>query len=159
MSRARGYESIGFEGLTKDRFVGAAPSSGGGRKPFQKPSSVTEESDRAAEIESLKEELAALKESFEFIKKNGMKVILPTVQRSVSIPVTPDQGGTGVTSIAALALLLGSSGTTVTISTGNYLYFGDSATDGSWRMYQSGDNLVVERRESAVWVEKSAFLA
>lgn len=38
-------------------------------------------------------------------------------------------------------------------------YFGDENTDGSWRITVSGTNLLVERRESGVWVEKSAFLA
>ena len=38
-------------------------------------------------------------------------------------------------------------------------YLGDPETDGSWRFTVSGDNLVVERRESGIWVEKSAFLA
>ena len=38
------------------------------------------------------------------------------------------------------------------------LYFGDSATNGSWRIIRSGNNLVVERREGGVWVEKNAFL-
>jgi len=42
---------------------------------------------------------------------------------------------------------------------GTHVYFGDTTSEGSWRMYVSGNNLVVERRESGVWVEKSAFLA
>ena len=37
------------------------------------------------------------------------------------------------------------------------LYFGDENTDGSWRIVVSGDNLVIQKRESSVWVEKSSF--
>ena len=46
-----------------------------------------------------------------------------------------------------------------TIPSSNYLYIGDQSTNGSWRFYISGDNLVVEKRESGSWAEKGAFLA
>ncbi len=36
------------------------------------------------------------------------------------------------------------------------LYFGDEATEGTWRIIQSGNNLSFQRLESAAWVEKSA---
>ena len=36
--------------------------------------------------------------------------------------------------------------------------FGDSGTDGSWRLVRDGNNLSVQRREAGVWVEKSAFV-
>lgn len=35
-----------------------------------------------------------------------------------------------------------------------YKYFGGSGTNGSWRIGRSGDDLVIERRESGVWVAK-----
>lgn len=38
------------------------------------------------------------------------------------------------------------------------LYIGDPNTNGSWRLTISSTELLVERRESGVWVEKSAFL-
>lgn len=38
------------------------------------------------------------------------------------------------------------------------VYFGDSATDGTWRITQSGSNLSIQRRESGSYVEKSAVL-
>lgn len=44
-------------------------------------------------------------------------------------------------------------------STSETKYFGAEGVDGSWRITVSGSNLLVERRESGVWVEKSAFLA
>ena len=37
-------------------------------------------------------------------------------------------------------------------------YLGASDVDGSWRFIRSGDNLLVARRESTVWVEKGAYL-
>ncbi|MEK6557279.1 MAG: hypothetical protein AABZ14_03150, partial [Candidatus Margulisiibacteriota bacterium] len=40
----------------------------------------------------------------------------------------------------------------------NAFYFGDSATDGTWRIIRSGNNLVFQRRESGVWVDKSMVL-
>lgn len=42
---------------------------------------------------------------------------------------------------------------TVTITT---LNFGDPTVDGSWRIIVDGNNLVQQRRESGVWVEKTA---
>lgn len=39
-----------------------------------------------------------------------------------------------------------------------FLYFGDSATNGTWRIGRSGNNLNFERREAGVWVEKGAML-
>jgi hypothetical protein len=38
-------------------------------------------------------------------------------------------------------------------------YFGDRATDGSWRIIRSGNNLVVERRESGNYVTKQIISA
>lgn len=37
------------------------------------------------------------------------------------------------------------------------IIWGDGVTDGSWRQIESGNNLSVQRLESGVWVEKSAF--
>lgn len=37
------------------------------------------------------------------------------------------------------------------------VYWGDEATDGSWRMIRSGNDLLVERREAAIWVTKHTF--
>ena len=39
------------------------------------------------------------------------------------------------------------------------LYFGDQSTDGSWRIIRSGNDLVIERRESSSWVTKSTISA
>lgn len=38
-----------------------------------------------------------------------------------------------------------------------YLYFGDSVTNGSWRIYISSGNLVVEKRETGSWIEKGRY--
>jgi len=35
--------------------------------------------------------------------------------------------------------------------------FGDASTDGSWKIIVDGSNLVVQRLESGIWVEKNAF--
>jgi hypothetical protein len=40
---------------------------------------------------------------------------------------------------------------------GDIYYFGDSATDGSWRCYISGANMVFERRVSGTWTNKQTF--
>ena len=37
------------------------------------------------------------------------------------------------------------------------LYFGDENTDGTWRLIVSGEDLLIQKREGGVWVEKSAF--
>jgi hypothetical protein len=39
------------------------------------------------------------------------------------------------------------------------VYIGGNATDGSWRMTISGTSLVVQRRESGVWVTKQTVEA
>lgn len=39
-----------------------------------------------------------------------------------------------------------------------FLYFGDPATNGTWRIGRSGNNLNFERREAGVWVKKGAML-
>ena len=39
----------------------------------------------------------------------------------------------------------------------NPLYIGDPNTDGSWRFYDDGTNLIVQRREGGIWVEKDRF--
>ena len=36
-------------------------------------------------------------------------------------------------------------------------YFGDESTNGSWRLIIVGNDLSIQKRESGVWVEKSAF--
>jgi hypothetical protein len=38
----------------------------------------------------------------------------------------------------------------------SYYYIGDPDVDGSWRILVSSDNLTFQRRETGVWVEKSA---
>jgi hypothetical protein len=47
----------------------------------------------------------------------------------------------------------------VTIPSNKYFYIGDSSTNGSWRFYISGGNLVFEKRESGSWNEKGAITA
>lgn len=49
--------------------------------------------------------------------------------------------------------LTGSSSTTPQVTS---IYFGDPATDGTWVITTSGNNLSFQRRESGVYVEKSA---
>lgn len=46
----------------------------------------------------------------------------------------------------------------VTLDSTGIIYLGDPNTDGSWRIVRSSDDLVIQRRESSVWVEKSAFM-
>jgi hypothetical protein len=40
-----------------------------------------------------------------------------------------------------------------------YIYWGYSTVDGSYRTYINGNDLVTERRESGIWVEKNRILA
>lgn len=37
----------------------------------------------------------------------------------------------------------------------NGIYFGDPTVDGSWRIFPSGNNLMMQRRESGSWETKS----
>jgi len=45
----------------------------------------------------------------------------------------------------------------IKIPTANAFYFGAIDTDGSWRIIKSGNDLVFERRESSIWVEKGSM--
>ena len=40
----------------------------------------------------------------------------------------------------------------------DFAYFGDPATNGTWRIGRSGNNLNFERREAGLWVRKGAML-
>jgi len=46
-----------------------------------------------------------------------------------------------------------------TVNSDGKLYFGDYDTDGSWRITRSGNNLVLQRRESGSWVTKQTISA
>lgn len=50
-------------------------------------------------------------------------------------------------------------GTSVTAASTGYVYFGAEATDGTWRIGRSGNDLVIERRESGSYVSKQTILA
>lgn len=43
------------------------------------------------------------------------------------------------------------------IETDGGFYFGEPTADGTWRIVRSGDNLVIERRESGSWVTKQTI--
>lgn len=73
--------------------------------------------------------------------------------------IVDDPSGTPASRKITLANLLGATSGSVVLASTTYLYFGDTGTDGSWRIGRSGTSLVVERRESSVWVEKGAFVA
>jgi len=47
----------------------------------------------------------------------------------------------------------------VEIGSAAAFYLGDPTTDGSWRMIRSGNDLLMERRESAAWVTKQTIVA
>jgi hypothetical protein len=61
----------------------------------------------------------------------------------------------GLTANTISATTLQSSNTYIE-STG-YLYFGNSSTDGSWRMSISGANFIVEKRVSGNWIISGTF--
>ncbi|MFC1546681.1 hypothetical protein ACFL4O_03070, partial [bacterium] len=46
----------------------------------------------------------------------------------------------------------------VEIGSSNAIYLGDPGTDGSWRIYISGNNLELEKRESSSWVSKGTLM-
>ena len=37
------------------------------------------------------------------------------------------------------------------------IYFGDPATDGTWRIVRSGNNFSMQRRETSAWVDKGGY--
>lgn len=64
--------------------------------------------------------------------------------------------GTEVTICGADSNAISATGDIQVASVSAY-YLGDTATDGSWRLVRSGNDLVIERRESAAWVTKSTI--
>ncbi|MCP4674324.1 MAG: hypothetical protein GY854_02160 [Deltaproteobacteria bacterium] len=47
----------------------------------------------------------------------------------------------------------------IEVGSSNWHYWGDPSTDSSWRLGRSGNDMVLERRESSVWVNKQTFVA
>jgi hypothetical protein len=64
-------------------------------------------------------------------------------------------GNLTVTPSGGLASLVGD----FAVASTNYHYWGASTVDGSWRIGRSGNDIVIERRESGVWVTKSTISA
>jgi hypothetical protein len=73
--------------------------------------------------------------------------------------VVDDPGGTPASKKITIADLLGATSNEFALAATTYLYFGPSGTDGTWRIGRSGNNLVIERRETGSYVEKGAFTA
>ena len=44
------------------------------------------------------------------------------------------------------------------LSAADFVYFGDTATNGTWRIGRSGDKLSFQRREAGLWVSKGAMI-
>lgn len=59
----------------------------------------------------------------------------------------------------ALTTVGGITCTTLTVDAADYTYWGPSGTDGTWRMGRSGDNFVIQRRESGSYVTKQTIAA
>lgn len=72
--------------------------------------------------------------------------------------IVDDPLGTPASKKITIADLLGGTSNELALGATTYLYFGPSGTDGTWRIGRSGNNLVVERRESGSYVEKGAFI-
>ena len=51
------------------------------------------------------------------------------------------------------------SGETVNLDAGQFIYFGQPTSNGTWRLYVSGTDIVAERLESGSWVAKGGFTA
>lgn len=63
--------------------------------------------------------------------------------------------GIGTTTMTSLLDVAGD----VEIGSANAFFMGDPTTDGSWRITRSGNDLVMQRRESGSWVTKSTIAA
>jgi hypothetical protein len=64
------------------------------------------------------------------------------------------------TTSAALYVIGGiATGESIVQAAASYHYFGDSTTDGSWRMGRSGDDFIFQRREAGSWVTKQTVTA
>ena len=75
---------------------------------------------------------------------------------TISTNYLPLSGGTLTGDLTGTTATFTGKVTTGDVQTGstNAFYFGDSVTDGSWRITRNGNNLVFERRESGSWVTK-----
>ena len=71
---------------------------------------------------------------------------------------TVNAAGTAIEAALAVTFRLPSA-TEHSIASGGAYYFGAAATDGTWRITRSGNDLVIQRRESGSYVTKSTISA
>jgi len=65
-----------------------------------------------------------------------------------------DNIGTGVTFNDSILI---STGNNLYLDQAQYQYFGDENTDGSWRFYISGVDMIFQRRIAGTWTTKGTF--
>lgn len=133
------------------------------------PTRYAKEEDYLTSMEEMRKEMNRMTRELQSLKDVTKSFKMPNVfampnQHRLSIPVATDEGGTGSTTRPQSGQMpvADSNGNYqpgyASIPSGAYLYFGDASTDGSWRIYVSGVNLVIEKRESGSWVEKGSYL-
>jgi len=85
---------------------------------------------------------------------NGKKALRSDLEAHVAL----DEGAHGMTadgaSLVAAANVPAMRDFLGVAEAGQTIYIGIADTDGSWRIARDGDDLVMQRRESAVWVTK-----
>lgn len=72
------------------------------------------------------------------------------------LELTTTIGGSESSSVGA-SVNNGGGSTFVLSTASNPLYIGDSSTEGAWRFYDNGTNLLVQRLESLIWVTKQTI--
>jgi len=45
----------------------------------------------------------------------------------------------------------------IILSSSGVIYLGSKTTDGTWKLWRDGDDLLLSRRESGVWVDKGGY--
>lgn len=76
-----------------------------------------------------------------------------------SIILQSTVAGTSGSTAQTLAYTLTVTNNLVRLAATTYQYWGSEGADGSWRIGRSGNDIVIERRESGVWVTKSTITA
>jgi hypothetical protein len=91
------------------------------------------------------------------VSTSGNAIFYSSTTLKLDSPDTYTTGDFGV-NVASPSSALDVNGD-IEVGSSDAMYFGDPTTDGTWRQVRSGNDFVIERRESGSYVEKGRFSA
>lgn len=95
--------------------------------------------------------------AFSLVLNELVEVLINASKIDLESSGTITLNGKNIDVKATQKIKLESTAKEIEIATNNWLYFGDSATDGSWRIAPLAGNFVHQLRELGVWVTKQTI--